>query len=131
MSEGAPFTPVINDYANGGFSIGEDFHKGSIQINGQEGAGYAISSWQVDDADALTTDDFSLFIEGKDRPDLIVLGVGAVMTHPFAKLRMALTGVGIPLEVQTTAAACRTWNLLLSEGRRVGFAAIAVAAKSP
>ena len=131
MAEGAPFTPVINDYANGGFSIGEDFHEGSIQINGQEGAGYAISPWHVDDADKLTTDDFSLFIEGEEKPDLIVLGVGSVMTHPFAKLRMALTGAGIPLEVQTTAAACRTWNLLLSEGRRVGFAAIAVAAKSP
>ena len=77
MSEGAPFTPVINDYANGGFSIGKEFHKGSIQINGQEGAGYVISSWHVDDADALTTEDFSLFIEGKDRPDLIVLGVGS------------------------------------------------------
>ena len=73
-------------------------YKGSIQINGQEGAGYAISSWHVDDADALTTEDFSLFIEGKDRPDLIVLGVGSVMTHPFARLRMALTGAGSRLK---------------------------------
>ena len=46
------------------------------------------------------------------------------MDHRFAELRMALTGKGVPLEVQTTPAICRTWNLLLSEGRRAALAAI-------
>ena len=130
MSETSPFSPVIKDYAQGGFSIGDDFYHGSIQITGAEGSGYAISPWNVADPETLTTEDFDLFLNGEDRPDLIVLGVGSEMKHPFAKLRMKLTAAGIPLEVQTTAAACRTWNLLLSEGRRVGFAAFAMAISS-
>ena len=124
-------SPVIKDCTRGGFAIGEDFFEGSIQINGREGNGFAITPWQATNPDALTEDDFSLFLKGDARPDLIVLGIGAAMAHPFAQLRMALTAEGIPLEVQTTAAACRTWNLLLSEGRHAGFAAIAVGRPSP
>lgn len=126
MNDLPPFSPVIKDYANGGFTIGEDFHKGSVQINGAEGDGFTISPWQAVDPDTISKDDFAVFLDGPNRPDLVVLGVGTEMKHPYAKLRIAMTGAGMPLEVQTTAAACRTWNLLLSEGRHVGFAAIAI-----
>ncbi|MGC6484927.1 MAG: Mth938-like domain-containing protein [Candidatus Puniceispirillales bacterium] len=131
MPETPPFSPVIKDYSHGGFTIGEDFHQGSVLIRGEEGSGFVITAWDADTADSLTRDDFQFFFDGVNRPDLIVLGVGASMQHPFAKLRMALTGAGIPLEVQTTAAACRTWNLLLSEGRHVAFAGIAVTDPTP
>jgi uncharacterized protein len=130
MTETEPLAPVIKDYSNGGFTIGESRHDGSVLIKGQEGSGFVISAWSATKADILTRDDFSFFLKADDQPDLIVLGVGATMQHPFAQLRMALTGEGIPLEVQTTAAACRTWNLLLSEGRRVAFAGIAVSENS-
>ena len=65
----------------------------------------------------------------QEASDPLLLGVGEQMNHPFAKLRMAMTGAGIPLEVQSTPAICRTWNLLLSEGRRVALAAIPLGQK--
>lgn len=130
MSEQPAFSPVIKDYNNGGFTIGETRHEGSVLIGGEEGSGFAIIPWDADRADELTRDDFAFFLNAENRPDLIILGVGTAMTHPFAKLRMALTGAGIPLEVQTTAAACRTWNLLLSEGRHVAFAGIAISGQT-
>ena len=44
-------------------------------------------------------------------------------------LRRDLNAAGLPAEILTTAAACRTWNLLLSEGRKVAFAALEVPEK--
>ena len=117
-------SPLIHDYRNGGFTIGEEFRAGSILILGEEGDGFTIDSWHATDPDTLTIDDFNPLLKAKNRPDLILFGVGAVMGHSHAKLRMAMTGMGIPLEVQTTPAICRTWNLLLSEGRRAALAAI-------
>ncbi|CAI8346376.1 MAG: hypothetical protein CNE91_01565 [SAR116 cluster bacterium MED-G04] len=127
---GQPNTsPLIRDYDQGGFTIGDDFHPGSVLINGEEGEGFSIQSWPVNDPEALTVTDFTILLESPQRPDLILLGVGEQMNHPFAKLRMAMTGAGIPLEVQSTPAICRTWNLLLSEGRRVALAAIPLGQK--
>lgn len=128
---GQPNTsPLIKQYDGGGFTIGEEFHPGSILITGEEGSGFAVHPWHASDANALTVEDFRQILELPLRPDLILLGVGEEMQHPFAPLRMAMTGAGIPLEVQTTPAICRTWNLLLSEGRRVALAALVVGRKA-
>ena len=120
----APAPPLVNDYRNGGFTIGTEFHPGPVLIVGKEGAGFAVDAWHATDPDSVTAADFSPLLEAESRPDLILFGVGAEMRHSHADLRMALAGEGIPLEIQTTPAICRTWNLLLSEGRRVALAAI-------
>ena len=117
-------SPLVHDYRNGGFTIGEEFHSGPVLIVGEEGDGFAIHPWHATDPDGLTVEDFAPLLGAKHRPDLVLLGVGAEMTHSHAELRMAMTGAGVPLEVQSTPAVCRTWNLLLSEGRRVALAAI-------
>jgi uncharacterized protein len=45
------------------------------------------------------------------------LGVGGAPMDPMNDLSAALRNHGIALEVMSTAAACRTWNVLMSEGR--------------
>lgn len=58
--------------------------------------------------------------------DVIFLGMGADIAHPPAALRKALEELGVGLEVMSSPAACRTYNVLASEGRRVAVAALPV-----
>ncbi|MBU3735478.1 MAG: hypothetical protein FGM62_00730, partial [Methylobacterium sp.] len=57
-------------------------------------------------------------------PELVLLGTG--LRHCFAhpRLSRALSEAGIGLECMDTAAACRTYNILMSEGRHVAAALI-------
>jgi uncharacterized protein len=57
---------------------------------------------------------------------VIFVGTGAEMAHLPPALRSALEGAGIGVEPMNTPAACRTYNVLLSEGRRVALAALPV-----
>lgn len=61
-----------------------------------------------------------------DAVDILFLGTGAQTAHVPASLRAALEGAGLLVEGMNTPAACRTYNVLLSEGRRVGAALLAI-----
>ena len=50
---------------------------------------------------------------------IIVLGTGETQVFPDPALYFAVIGRGIGFEVMDTGAACRTYNILISEGRRV------------
>ena len=119
--------PIISEYADGGFTIGGAFTKGGVLITGAEGTGFTITSWAVDDPEMIDAASLAPLYQADTPPNLIVLGVGEKMQHPFLKLRTELSKQTIAVEILTTPAACRTWNLLLSEGRKVAFAAIATA----
>jgi len=54
--------------------------------------------------------------------EILILGTGAVLRFPDASYTKILRAAGIGLEVMDTRAACRTYNILLSEDRRVGAA---------
>ncbi|MDV7144936.1 Mth938-like domain-containing protein [Tropicimonas sp. TH_r6] len=58
--------------------------------------------------------------------DFVLLGTGEAMLPVPARLRAALEGAGIGVEPMATATACRTFNVLLGEGRRVGAAVLAL-----
>jgi len=76
-----------------------------------------IPDWRPDSFQSLSEADFSAFVEM--RPDLVVLGTGQQQQFPDPRLYRALIEAGIGIEVMTTPAACRTYNILTSEGRRV------------
>lgn len=118
--------PIISEYGDAGFTIGGEFIAGSVMISGADGIGFTITPWAIDDPEQITAENLSQLYDMKDRPNLIVLGIGKEMNHPFSKLRAALSKQAMAVEILTTPAACRTWNLLLSEGRKVAFAAIAI-----
>ena len=75
------------------------------------------SDWDVAGFDALMEAHFSYFLPMK--PDVLLLGTGAEQHFPHPRLYRMLTEAGIGLECMDTAAACRTYNILVAEGRKV------------
>ena len=96
----------------------------SIQINGKN-----FSSALVIAQDALIIDWAPASIEtllpehidtiANLEPELVLLGTGAKLIFPELKTYAKLIQQGIGVEVMDTGAACRTYNILISEGRRV------------
>lgn len=58
--------------------------------------------------------------------DVLLLGTGAAIAHPPADMRTALEAAGIGVEAMASPAAARTYNVLLSEGRRIAAALLPV-----
>ena len=65
------------------------------------------------------------------QPQVVLLGTGRWQRFPAAMLQADLARAGIGLEVMDTRAACRTYNILMAEGRRVAAALIVEAATAP
>jgi len=59
-------------------------------------------------------------------PEIVLLGTGAALQWPAAHLTAPLTAAGIGYEVMNTAAACRTYNILMGDGRRVAAALLMI-----
>jgi uncharacterized protein len=58
--------------------------------------------------------------------DLLILGTGAETAHPPALFVERVGRLGIAVEAMASPAACRSYNMLLAEGRRVGLAVLPV-----
>jgi uncharacterized protein len=58
--------------------------------------------------------------------DVLFVGTGAEIAHPPAAFRKTLEDAGIGVETMASPAACRTYNVLLSEGRRVALALLPI-----
>ena len=78
------------------------------------------SDWGVTGFDALGETDFAYFIDLK--PDVLLFGTGARQRFARPRLYRTLTDAGIAVEFMTTPAACRTYNILVAEGRKVAAA---------
>jgi uncharacterized protein len=75
------------------------------------------SDWAAPGFDQLAEAHFEYFLDF--RPDVLLLGTGATQRFPHPRLYRALTEAGVGVESMTTPAACRTYNILVAEGRRV------------
>lgn len=76
-----------------------------------------ITTWSPPAVGALSIDDFRLVL--KQAPELLILGTGDRLEFPSPKLGVEIMRAGIGFEVMDTSAACRTFNVLVGEGRRV------------
>jgi uncharacterized protein len=81
-----------------------------------------ISDWKIKDFNALTTESFERLLPSK--PEVILLGTGLQHRFIHPKVIASLTEAHIPVECMTTDAACRTYNILMAEGRQVAAALI-------
>ena len=79
-----------------------------------------ISPWQTPEFAALTPSDFDLVREL--RPELVIFGSGPQFRFPDPRIMVSFSQSRIGFDVMDTAAACRTYNVLMSEGRRVAAA---------
>ena len=77
-------------------------------------------SWDVGgDVKALSVDDFSPLFDVLDDIDVVLLGTGKSLVFPEPSMKKALKEKGLHIEVMDSGAACRTYNVLMAEGRRV------------
>ena len=76
-----------------------------------------IVPWQAADFDDLRAEHFARLAEL--RPELVLFGSGTRLRFPSPTLLKPLIDARIGIETMDTAAACRTYNVLLAEGRSV------------
>ena len=81
-----------------------------------------ISPWSGRSVQTLTLQDMAPVLELA--PTIILLGTGACIDFPSAELSATILSRGIGFEVMDTPAACRTYNILVHEGRPVVAALI-------
>ena len=112
---------MVTSYGDGLFRLGEETITGSILMFPE-----AVYSWNVSSVDDITVESFAPIIEAADTVEILLLGMGNRLTRVPMEWRQALKEHGIVIEPMDTGAACRTYNVLLSEGRRVAAAIIAV-----
>ena len=106
---------VFSNYGDGFLTVNDQSHSNSLVIFPD-----LLETWEVPGFDQLTADHFDIFIDRK--PDVVILGTGASQQFPPVELRRELVRRKIQLDIMDTPAACRTYNLLVSEDRDVGAA---------
>ncbi len=84
-----------------------------------------IDTWQPASFDALAAEHFTALAELG--VEIVLLGTGSSQRFPHPRLTRALIDKRIGLEVMDTGAACRTYNILVSEGRNVAAALLPAA----
>jgi uncharacterized protein len=110
--EGASDLQLIQSYGGNSFLISGERYSGSVLVHPRKTANWTPPT----KPETLTIDDLLPHF-GDGFPPLFILGVGGAPTDPMNDLSAALRHHGIALEIMSTPAACRTWNVLMSEGR--------------
>ena len=102
------------------------YGEGYVMVNGERRDSNVVVTpervvgWPATAFDALTVQDFSFISDLK--PEIVLLGTGARQRFPHPRLTRALAEAGIGLEVMDVQAACRTYNILVAEERKVAAA---------
>lgn len=112
---------LINGYGDLGFTISGVRHEGSVVVFPDR-----TLSWPIASMDHLAEDSFRPILEAETRPGILLLGCGSSMALPPRPLRAFLKAQGVIVEFMDTGAAARTYNVLLTEGRDVAAALIAI-----
>ena len=110
---------VIQGYGEGRFRIAGTVHTGSVVVWPER-----TEPWPVAEAAEITMASLAGIAGGP--AEILLVGCGARFVARPAGLGDALREAGVALEWMDTGAACRTFNVLLAEERRVAAALIAV-----
>ena len=109
-------TYAIRSYAAGQVVINETILTRSFVVLPER----LVSDWPPQSFDELRPEHFEAVVALK--PEVVVLGCGDRLRFPSRHVIGPLTQRHIGLEVMDTGAACRTYNVLMSEGRLVAAA---------
>ncbi|HEY2675588.1 MAG TPA: MTH938/NDUFAF3 family protein [Steroidobacteraceae bacterium] len=104
---------VIRSYGGGELRVNEVAYRGAIILS----ASTLLSEPGIQKLDDLIGMDASRIL-GLE-PELVLLGTGARQIFPAASFGAQFLRAGIGFEVMDTGAACRTFNVLVGEQRRV------------
>ena len=112
---------VVQAYRAGGFTIAGVHHRGSVLVFPDRGV-----PWAAPEPGALAELGLAAVRTAEPVPEILVLGLGAGFVLVPPALRAAVRTWGPVIEAMGTPAACRTYNVLLAEQRRVAGALIAL-----
>jgi uncharacterized protein len=104
---------TVTAYGAGFIEVNKTRHHGHLLLLPDAPA----QPWPANSFEALRPEDFDALLAF--RPEIVLLGTGQRQRFPHPRLTASLAGAGIGVEVMNTGAACRTYNILVSEGRRV------------
>ena len=112
-----PGRNIIQSYGDGKFQIGENKFYQSLLVSPDK-----IIPWSPNSVHNLILEDFEEVLNFTPSIEILLLGCGEKAVYVASKLRELFNEEGIVLEPMGTGAACRTFNVLLGEDRRVGAA---------
>lgn len=104
----------VEGYGPGFFRLGGRVHEGPITVLPS-----GVAPWGG-------FDDIAPLLAATAEIDVLFIGTGAEIAHLPPAFRKAFETQGLGVEVMASPPACRTYNVLLSEGRRVGLALLPV-----
>ena len=104
----------VDGYGPGFFRVGGKVIEGAVLV-----LPTGVTNWGG-------MDDTAPLIAAKDDLDILFIGTGADIAHLPEGFREQMEEVGLAAEAMSSPSACRTFNILLSEGRRVGLAMLPV-----
>ncbi|KAA6186959.1 hypothetical protein F2Q65_03465 [Thiohalocapsa marina] len=114
----------FSEIADSGTNLIEAYDAGRVRINGQDYSGALMvtaqsvsTDWGPAAAGDLTAGHLEALLAAE--PQVVIIGTGQVQRFPDPTLYAGLLARGIGVEIMDTGAACRTYNILVSEGRRV------------
>ncbi|WP_421621117.1 Mth938-like domain-containing protein [Alkalilimnicola ehrlichii] len=108
----------IRAYQPGEVQINDQCHRNSLIL----GLESLITDWGPESLDQLTAEHMEAVLSLA--PEVIILGTGERQRFPSREIMLPLLREGIGVEVMANDAACRTYNILMSEDRRVALALI-------
>lgn len=108
---------VIQSYSGGKFRVSGTVFEGAVIVTPEK-----AESWAAPGFDELAAGHFDSLSDKSGEIDVVLLGSGAVMRFLPPALRNELKNKRLKVEVMDTGAACRTYNVLMAEGRRVAAA---------
>ncbi len=104
---------LVRAYAPGEIRVNETIVRGSCLLR----ADTIVTDWRPQSLDELTEEDLEPLFALE--PEIVVLGSGTRQKFPPTTLLARILTRGIGCEVMDTGAACRTYNVLVSEDRKV------------
>jgi len=104
---------LVRAYAPGKITVNETVYTSSLILMPEQ----VLPDWTPQLFQDLAAEHFEGIAERK--PEVVILGTGARLRFPAPACLAPLSRAGIGVEVMDTAAACRTYNILAADGRRV------------
>jgi uncharacterized protein len=120
LDTSGPRTNLIRSYAPGLVLVNDTRYLASLVVLPER----ILPDWPPQAFEALAVEHFDL-LAGLEL-EVLLLGTGRRLRFPPPELLAPLTRAGIGCEVMDTGAACRTYNILMSEGRRVAAALLMI-----
>jgi uncharacterized protein len=111
---------LITAYGQGRIQVGEASYLSSLIVTPER----IVADWTPRSASQVGVADLARVLELD--PEIIVLGTGARQVFPEPTVYTEVMARRVGIEIMDTGAACRTYNILMAEGRKVAAALVMI-----